>query len=227
MSRTRDINCFYEILGNLETKLSSNRMLSECDGKMDWFDQGVYFFFEKGETRDNINLRVVRVGTHAVSQGSRTTLWSRLKAHKGIRNLSGNHRGSVFRKLIGYSLIERDKLNFPHWGEGINADKEIRLSEIDLERRVSTYIGNMPFLWLKAEDEASKDSIRSYIEVNSIALLSNYEKDPIDIKSSTWLGNHSGYEKIINSGLWNSDHVDKKTYHPSFLNKLNELVKEL
>jgi len=38
----------------------------------------------------------------------------------------------------------------------------------------------MPFLWLAIEDTAGPDSLRCYIERNSLALLSNYEKPPID-----------------------------------------------
>jgi len=56
---------------------------------MGWPKQGVYFFFEEGQTCQGSNdLRVVRVGTHVLKNGSSTTLWDRLRQHRG--NLEGN-----------------------------------------------------------------------------------------------------------------------------------------
>ena len=74
--------------------------------------RGVYFFFEPGELReDGRTPRVVRVGTHAVSAGSRTTLWTRLRDHRGHvigRHVGGgNHRASIFRRHVGSALLGR------------------------------------------------------------------------------------------------------------------------
>jgi len=42
---------------------------------MDWPDRGVYFFFAIDERQaDTDQLRLTRIGTHAVSEGSRTSL---------------------------------------------------------------------------------------------------------------------------------------------------------
>jgi hypothetical protein len=43
---------------------------------MAWPERGVYFFFEQGETRSKSHIaeRVVRVGTHALTTSSQTTL---------------------------------------------------------------------------------------------------------------------------------------------------------
>jgi hypothetical protein len=49
---------------------------------------------------------IVRVGTHALETGSQTTLWKRLSQHRGqARSGSGNHRGSIFRLIVGTALI--------------------------------------------------------------------------------------------------------------------------
>jgi hypothetical protein len=84
---------------------------------MDWPDRGVYFFLEPGETRDSPDqMRVTRIGTHAVSGGSSTSLWDRFKQHYGTGSGSsnhphhGNHRGSVYRKRVGEAIIEQNAI---------------------------------------------------------------------------------------------------------------------
>jgi len=202
------------------------RKLKECNGNIWWPEQGIYLFYEKGELRNNNEPRVVRIGTHGISKGSKTTLWNRLKTHKGTNEGFGNHRGSVFRKLIGQALINRDHLKdkYINWGIGNNATKDIKEIEKPLEYRVSEIIGEMPFLFLEIKGEASSNNMRAFIETNTIALLSNVNKQqPIDKPSKDWLGLFTKNKKIINSGLWNRNDVDKK-YDPFFLDKLDEFI---
>ena len=105
MSRREDLNEFYRILDELQQRVGGCRRLQECTGKSGWPERGVYFFFEDGEFReDQKTLRVVRVGTHAITATSRTTLFNRLYTHRGHSDLGGNHRGSIFRKRIGEAL---------------------------------------------------------------------------------------------------------------------------
>jgi len=75
------------------------------------------------------------------------------------------------------------------------------------------------------EDEAGPESRRGFIERNSIALLSNYNKPRLDPPSAVWLGHHCNRERVRNSGLWNSIHVDED-YDPAFLDELDRLVSE-
>lgn len=133
----------------------------------------------------------------------------------------------MFRKRIGEALIERDGLSneYPHWGEGSNAGRERRLSELEHERRVSEYIRELPFLWINVDDEPGPESDRAYIERNAIALVSNFECEPTDPRDEDWVGQLSRCEEIRRSGLWNVDHVDEE-YDPSFLNRLEMAVKE-
>ena len=184
---------------------------------------------ETGEVRSDTGdgSRIVRVGTHALKTGSKTKLWMRLKQHKGVTSTGGgNHRGSIFRKIVGAALIDRDNLYYPSWGKDDTAPREVRKSELSLERTVSAHVGDMPFLWLGIEDEPGPDSLRGYIERNAISLLSNYEKHPVDPPSSSWLGNYSDREKVRNSGLWNSNHVDEN-YSPAFLDVLARLIDKM
>lgn len=227
--RLDDVKRFYASLFTLEERLGGARRLSGCSGRMEWPARGIYFFMEEGEVRTETGggPRIVRVGTHALKAGSKTKLWTRLKQHKGtVRSGGGNHRGSIFRKIVGAALIQKESLEYPTWGKGDSAPREIRKYEQPLERKVSTMIGDMPFLWIAIEDEPGPDSLRGYIERNAIALLSNYGKQPVDPPSPLWLGRHCDREKVRNSGLWNSNHVDE-TYDPAFLDVLQRLIDEM
>jgi len=220
---------FYSIIDELESRLKTKSTLSICSGRDSWPQRGIYFFFEPGQIKreSGTGLRVVRVGTHALKNGSKTTLWKRLSQHKGVvRSGGGNHRGSIFRLLVGLAIINEQNLDFPTWAVGSSAPKEIRENEITLEKLVSQTIGKMPFLYLSISDESGPDSLRGYIERNCIALLSNYNKSPIDPATQSWLGNKCLREKVYSSGLWNQNYV-KDDYDADFLYTLEELVHKM
>lgn len=193
-----------------------------------WVGQsgGVYFFFEPGEMRTTSGTgpRVVRVGTHALKSGSKSTLWKRLRQHRGTLSGNypggGNHRGSIFRLHVGTALINKHGLSgraTETRGDGSSAGTAIRKREYPLEKAVSQYIRSMPFLWIAVEDEAGPGSLRGEIERNAIALLSNYNADrPIDPPSEKWLGRWATNEAIERSGLWKVNHVEED-YNPAFL----------
>ena len=212
-------------MDSLEKNLGGARTLAACSGRMGWPQRGVYFFRELGECRSDTGNgpRIVRVGTHALNPATNTKLWARLAQHKGhARSGSGNHRGSIFRLIVGAALIDRDGLDYQTWGRGSTAKGDVKIGELTLEREVSQVIGNMPFLWLAVKEGSGLGS-RGYIERNSIALLSNYNKPPLDPPSKGWLGRHCNRERVRNSGLWNSNHVDER-YDPAFLDQLHWLV---
>ncbi len=230
MERRDDIERFYFILGKLKDKIGFRR-LSNCDGAMGWPGRGVYFFFEQGEIREGSNdLRVVRVGPHGLKEDSSATLWGRLRQHRG--NISGdykdggNHRGSIFRLHVGTAIINQQNLHSLTWGKGSSASREIRKAEYLMECKVSRVIRDMPFLWLKIEDPAGPSSMRGYIERNTIALLSNYQRQPIDTASKAWLGNYCAHAMVRNSHLWNVEHAADE-YNPAYLTELEHLVHDM
>jgi len=187
--------------------------------------QGVYFFFEDGENRADGSRRVVRVGTHALTQTSQATLWGRLRQHRGQlagRNPGGgNHRASVFRRHVGAALIRRDGVPealLASWLDRHRPPGERASQEADIEREVSRHIGAMPFLWLSVPGRAD----RGYLESNSIALLSCLTGGP-DLPSASWLGRYAERAEIRGSGLWNVEHVTRP-YEPRFLERLAQLV---
>lgn len=186
--------------------------------------QGVYFFYESGEVTESTpgQPRVVRVGTHAVSKGSRSTLHQRLRAHRGTQAGGGNHRGSIFRLHLGHALQARLQLTLRNWGVGSTASREIRDVEHEHEERVSKIICAMPVLWIAVEDEAGPASERAVIERGAIATLSN-GLSPFQRPSAGWLGNDSLRDEIRRSGLWNLNHT-RAVPNAEFLEKMEAAI---
>ncbi len=151
-------------------------------------------------------------------------MWKRLSQHKGQRDGNGNHRGSIFRLLVGAALLADDPSLCPTWGQGNNAARAIRAAERELESRVSAIVGQMPFLFLPVDDLPGPQSLRGFIERNAIALLSNAGKQALDPPSQGWLGRSCPRQRVRASGLWNQNHVDE-TYDPAFLDVLANLVR--
>ena len=164
--RLTDTIRFYQLLDRLTQRIGGPRLLQDCNGRMNWPQRGVYFFFEPGENRSSSNSgpRVVRVGTHALKNGSSTKLWSRLNGHRGSASSGGgNHRGSIFRLLVGVAIAKRDNMRLPKsWGIAADPGKAAQRlgmarttildQEVQLESSVSDYIRAMPFLYLNVDD---------------------------------------------------------------------------
>jgi len=222
--RIKDLDVFYTLIKKLSDGLNGGFKLKDSDGKHSWPERGVYFFTEDTEYRKTspFEKRIIRVGTHAVSKGSKSTLWNRLRTHRGGTDLKGNHRGSIFRLHIGNSIICEENLVCPTWGIGQNASSEIKISEEILEKMVSEVIGNMNILWISINDIPGKESDRSFIEKNSIGLLSTFIRK-IDTASKNWLGNYNPNIYVKESSLWNVDYI-KNDYDPRFLEILDTYI---
>lgn len=224
-NRQSDIDEFYRILDQLTARLGGPQHLRDCTGSSGCPPQGIYFFCEDGENRIDGSLRVVRVGTHALTATSKATLWSRLSQHRGQlagRNPDGgNHRASIFRRHVGAALIRRDGLPdelLRSWLDRHRPPAQRAAQEADIELKVSHHIRAMPFLWLSVPGRAD----RGYLESNSIALLSCLGGGP-DLPGPDWLGRHAERAEIRGSGLWNVEHVTGH-YEPRFLQRLARLV---
>jgi hypothetical protein len=130
ISHLRDV---HSLLVSLAEHIGGARRLATCSGRLRWPRRGVYFFMEEGENRSDSGngLRTVRVGTHALKKDSGTKLWTRLSQHRGQEGTGrGNHRGSIFRLLVGTSIIARNGHKFPTWGEGNNAPADVRAGDV-------------------------------------------------------------------------------------------------
>jgi len=220
-----DTSRLYGILDRLSIGLGGLVSAGSALAREDIPVSGVYFFFEPTELRsdDPSKLRVVRVGTHGVSKGSRATLRDRLRAHLGTED-GGNHRTSIFREHLGESYLNHEgRLSeVPSWGnKGAISEKALLLEE-EVEKWVSKYIRTMFLLWVAVEGEADKRGARATIEKNAIALLSGGVVQ-LHPPSADWLGKWSTRPAVRSSGLWNVQHTHD-IYRSEFLDSLEGLV---
>lgn len=156
------------------------------------FNDGICFFFEEGESYNNLN-RIVRVGTH-IADGK---LKQRLRDH-----YKPNQEGSVFRKSIGKSIIRYDQFKFEELLDlelsSGNLPRKIKKyeKEKNIEKRITDYLDkSFTYVCIKVEDK----ELRLRLEEGIVALLCKSE----DFKpSGQWFGRYSPNEEIRNSGLW-------------------------
>ena len=199
---------------------------------MGWPLRGVYFFFEPGETRRDGTPRVTRVGPHALTSSSQSSLWGRLAQHRGRvggRHAGGgNHRGSIFRRHVGRALLDRDgdvSGVAATWGKGssrVPGDGGGRARPRGDGQRLSRFAavpvagGGRP---------PGRTSHRGIIERGFIGLLSRRVNPAADPPSAGWLGLRRLRPQIRTSGLWNVNHVDER-YDSAFLDVLEAHILE-
>ena len=160
---------------------------------------GIYIFFEKGETittpDGRILDRIVRVGTHEKDN----RLFSRMDQH-----FKQNIKASSFRKYIGDAL-----------------QNKAQQSLTDIEKDITTYMtSNLSFVVFEIKTESQ----RLFWEEKLIATLSQAAKKKIIELSKDWLGNYSSNSKIQESGLWQ----DQKLNHQELaLKELKQLLQNI
>jgi hypothetical protein len=160
---------------------------------------GIYLFFERGETvkREGQTYdRIVRIGTHR--QDGRFP--ARIRQHYGhVFSLRGNKNSSVFRKHLGGALMRRvdtsDQRIGPWLIQGGPSFPEVEESVSRLLRECFTFACFRVDL---RED-------RMLLESGLIALLAQH---PLGQPSEDWLGHHAASEEIRRTGLWNTQRVD-------------------
>jgi len=142
---------------------------------------------------------------------SKSTSLQRLKQHRGHASGRGNHRGSIFRLLVGQALLETGS-RVPSLSWGVEGDagrasakmgierRVLAAAEEPVEREVSRHIAAMPFLWLAVD-----------------------ERPPLDPPSQRWLGHASARPLVRASGLWNQRHVEER-HEPRFLDLFEDLI---
>lgn len=222
MTALSDLARFYSLLSRLSGPAGQGRTLGEYSGGPSWPARGVYFFFEPGEYRTlpSLGPRVVRVGTHAVGAGAKSSLWGRLRLHRGTKAGNGSHRSSIFRHHVGAAILQSEGRELATWQDKRSpADKALERVH---EQLVSRRIGAMSIVWVEVPDAPGPESDRALIERQTIALLSNH-RQPLDPPSAGWLGRSSVDARIAESGLWNLNHVDGK-YDPGFLDVLERYI---
>jgi hypothetical protein len=170
---------------------------------------GIYFFFERGETvqhRGRVFDRVVRVGTHRVDG----RLPVRLRSH-----YSGNRRGSVFRRHLGAALLAKSgqiDAELDVWYRSRSARFPTVESEVTvaLSERFS-------FCCVAVNDVIDRLSF----ERGLIALLSRFQ---LASPSEFWLGRAATRLEIRESGLWNTQHVAATPIGKSEFDRFREMA---
>lgn len=196
------------LLRRLARIQKGGRVFSSIARGTSWPQRGIYIILEASSGANPEMTRVVRIGTHAVSAGSKSSLWSRLSTHRGTSEGGGSHRSSIFRSHVGKAIIAAEtEPQWPSsWGEGQNAPKHVRDEERGLEQRVSAYIGSLRVLWLDVPDDPGPGSDRAFLERNLIAIYSRVGLlSPVLARD--WLGAWSPEWRIASTGLWNLDHA--------------------
>ena len=204
---------FYALMDDLSERSAGPKRLDDPRLSTLAPRAGLYFFFEPGEKRPNGDPRVVRVGTHALTRTSSTSLWGRLRQHRGalgaVNPGGGNHRGSIFRHHVGAALLrQRGEDDLLASWLAPKPSMDLRERERALEVEVTHRICRMPFLWLAVPTRDDGTSDRGTLERNTIALLSAMTGGG-EPASPDWLGLDAVAPKIRASGLWNVNHVDE------------------
>lgn len=176
-------------------------------------ENGIYFFYEEGEIwgHGGCHLRIVRIGTH---RGS--SLRSRIKEHyEPDMNFDKNRPKpsdrSIFRKNIGRALL--NKTNHPYlkiWEIDFtlreNREGFENSRDIDIEKEVESKITEIlkekfSFRFIIIDDK----NVRKRLERALIATVAKCRRCR---PSSIWLGNYSPDQRIKESGLWQTQHIN-------------------
>lgn len=239
-SRPTELQAVYQTLEKAVEQTGGPFYLDNCTGTQNWPDRGLYVFFSKDtdiEYDPVSEWQITRVGTVGVSANSSSTLWDRLRQHRGNNRgkykTGGNHRGSVFRKHVGRAILERDDIGkeYPHWGsphrslpDDINTTA-LRENEHGLEKRVSEYIRSLPFIVIDVPGEPGPKCDRARLEKNIIGLISHARRATPSLMKDSWLGHHSPRAEIHKTGLWNIDYVNA-FYSASIVEDLDSYVQQ-
>lgn len=180
---------------------------------------GIYFFYEEGETwgHRGDRPRIVRVGTHR--EGN---FRSRIADHYVInerkmefnRNQSAPKDRSIFRKHIGRALLHRNRDPYEAMWEIDFTTRSAREAKgprrnVDTEKRIERQVTRIlrerfMFRWIELEGQERRMGTRG-LEASLIGTLGRCgECHP----SSSWLGRFSPTSKIVQSGLWLVQHLE-------------------
>ena len=168
---------------------------------------GLYALFEKDEvTKEGLH-RIVRIGINE----SKGRFVSRLNDH-----FTGNHRGSIFRKHVGRCFLVNARRNnyLPVWNLtnkqlAISRERVDQILEDATENEVSDFINSKCyFAIVRIEDDVNR------IELEK-RFISTLGYSDLNKPTKSWLGSTHPDKKIIDSGLWNVQHL-------KYANRLSE-----
>ncbi len=181
-------------------------------------DNGIYFFYEEGETCDHKkNLqRIVRVGTHR-DGNFRQRIASHFLTNRNPINFDIDRKKpsdrSIFRKNIGRALLNGShdpylevwEIDFTsHESKQIFAHRRNIEKEIEIEGKITAILrNNFTFRFIELEGQQQRmgtEGLESKL-IGTLASCPNCGPSP------NWLGLDSPVKKIAKSGLWLVQHL--------------------
>jgi hypothetical protein len=181
-------------------------------------DNGIYFFYEKGETWGHGGPlpRIVRIGTH--KEGN---FKSRISEHFLLDDRKMNfdsdhpapHERSIFRKNIGRALLTRDNDEYLkvweyEFTKRLTRQNFSHLRDVDKEKQIEAEITRIlrqtfSFRYIAIQGQER----RMGTEGLERALIGTVAGCHSCRPSPGWLGHHSPKEKVRTSGLWLAHHL--------------------
>ncbi len=180
-------------------------------------NNGVYVLFEKGEKVNGLD-RITRVGSHP----SNGRFLIRLQDH-----FNNNHRKSIMRKHIGRCLLSIE--NEPYIKVWDYTNKDIKkgspkLKEVNEQKenqindQIDDYLKIFSFCIIP---DLTDKEIRLEIENQLIATLNQLSTVT---SSANWLGLHHPDARIIKSGLWNIQGLNRQLLSKKNLQIIREKI---
>jgi hypothetical protein len=178
-------------------------------------DDGIYFFYEKGEVwgHGGAMPRIVRIGAHRSGN-----FRSRIKEHFVLDNgklvFNSKHSApkdrSIFRKNIGRALLKRQESDYLNVWEidfiqKKNRQHKSRLRTVEIERRIERRISSILrkefcFRYIAVENEMGGSGLESRL-IGTVARCENCQSSP------KWLGLYSPEDRIKSGKMWLVQHL--------------------
>lgn len=194
---------------------------------------GIYFFYEKGETNaHNGHLGIVRVGTHKGNN-----FRSRISEHYLLNGMEDFNKDSpapkdrsIFRKNLGRALL--NKMNpayLPIWEKDFTTPKEREkhknkrniVVEMQIENQITKILREtFSFRFIEIADQEQRMGKKG-LESRFIGTLSHCR---LCKPSSQWLGNFSPKKQIRESGLWLIQHLSSEGINDTDKASISRLI---
>lgn len=178
-------------------------------------DDGIYFFYEKGEVwgHGKVNPRIVRIGAHR-SGNFRSRIREHFVLDNGKLTFDSKHSApkdrSIFRKNIGRALLKKQKSDYLNVWEidfikKKNRQHKRRLRNVKIERQIERRISSILrkkfcFRYIAVENEMGGSGLESKL-IGTVARCENCHPSP------KWLGLYSPEDKIKGGKMWLVQHL--------------------
>jgi hypothetical protein len=177
-------------------------------------DNGIYFFYEEGETwgHGGDNPRIVRIGTHKKDKNFQKRM---------CKHFSHRRRESVFRRNIGSALLKKNHDPYlATWeknGKVLNKSKEHGLEKditVILENKFSFRFIIVP----EKEMRVGPEGLERY-------LIGTVAKCDLCIPSSDWLGKNFPKDEIRRR-LWLTEHINERAINEKEQQAIEDAIEQ-